>query len=70
MTALSELVRSCGVQVHEIVVGMAMEIRVVTQEPGSDFELSIHVVTKEEHLVSTHTVNIPCNGRTLTDMRS
>lgn len=70
MGVILELVHSSELCVHDIVVGMVMDMRVITQEPGYDFEITVQVVNQEESLVCTYQVAVPCNRKTLADMRN
>lgn len=46
-----------------------MKSSVVTRMPGYDFKLTMHILSKDENLLSWHDVYIPSNGLTLADFR-
>lgn len=55
--------------VSEVVLGMVIDIKVVTDEPGYDFRILVHHMTKDENIVSKHYVFIAANGQTMDDVK-
>lgn len=66
---IAEYIEQSGLEVSQIIVGMVMNISIVTQMPGYDFKLTVHILTQEENVVSSHDVIIAANGQTMADAR-
>lgn len=55
--------------VTEIVVGMLVDAKVVTHVPGYDYKFTIHSMTKDEQVTSTHEVLVPADGQSINDIK-
>ena len=70
MVSIADLISKSELKVTQVIVGIVMETTgIVTRVPGYDFKLTIHIVTKDENLLSKHEVIIPSNGLTLAEFR-
>lgn len=69
-SAISELISASGLDIKEVIVGLVMEMEVVTQMPGYDFKVTIHTLAKDEHLLSRHHVILPARGQSLAEFRA
>lgn len=67
---VTEYINMSGLDISQMIVGMVMDVSIVTQTPGYDFKLTVHILTQEENVVSTHSVVIPSNGITMADTRT
>lgn len=67
--SVSEFIKKSGLKVTQIIIGMVMDVGIVTQMPGYDFRLSIHILTQEENVSSRHQVVIAANGQSMAEVK-
>ena len=58
-----------SLEISQIVLGMVVDIKVVTDEHGYDFKLTVHTLTKDEKVVNKHEVFITADGQSLNDLK-
>lgn len=58
-----------SLQISQIVMGMVVDMKVVTDELGYDFKLTVHTLTKDEIVVNKHEVFITADGQSLNDLK-
>ena len=70
MASISELIARSGLKATQIIVGLVVETTgIVTRVPGYDFKVTIHILTKDENVLSRHYIMIPACGQTLAEFR-